>query len=147
MPEGYEEKYALVDSGAGVNVCKWKKHFPGAKLRKTSHVVKMTTATSEEIVSGGEVVVAAKTQEGHNVTTVFQDADVDLPILSVAVLSDSSKLGSDVRFKRNDGYIEDIATGKRCNFIKRQGVYFIKLLVPKDLLEENEQDFGRQAQP
>ena len=143
----FEEVYALVDSGAGVNVCKRTKHFPGAKLREAAHVIKMTTATNEEITSGGEVVVPARTQEGHTVTTVFQDADVDMPILSVAVLSASGPMGSDVRFKKHDGYIEDIATGKRCKFIKRQGVYFIKLLVPKNLVTHEESGFAGLEQP
>ena len=56
-------------------------------------------------------------------------------------------MGSDVKFKTHYGYIEDIATGERCKFINRQGVYFIKRLVPKNLVTHEESGFAGLEQP
>ena len=33
---------------------------------------------------------------------------------------------------RRDGFIEDLHTGKKLPFIKRKGVYFVELYMPKD---------------
>ena len=70
-------------------------------------------------------------QNGTPVTRRFYDADVEMPILSVAELSLEGQQGSDVRFRRKDGYIEDLASGHRELSVKRKGVYFTKMYVPR----------------
>ena len=54
-----------------------------------------------------------------------------MPILSVAELAREGDYGSEVRFRRKDGFIEDNLTGRRLPFVKRKGVYFIRLYFPK----------------
>ena len=69
---------------------------------------------------------------GTRVERIFYEADVEMPILSVAELSDEGERGSEVRFRRRDGYIEDSHTGRKCFFVKLKGVFVVKLYVPKD---------------
>ena len=59
---------------------------------------------------------------GQDFSTAFRDMEVEMPILSVAELSKEGKEGSDVRFRRRDGFIEDVATGHKEFFVKRKGV-------------------------
>ena len=59
------------------------------------------------------------------------EAPVEMPILSVTELSKEGKDGSEVRFRHKDGDIIDNATGKKCHFVKRMGVYFMRLYFPK----------------
>ena len=54
-----------------------------------------------------------------------------MPILSVTELSKDGDSGPDIRFRSKDGEIIDNATGKKCHFVKRMGVYFMRLYFPK----------------
>ena len=72
-------------------------------------------------------------RDGTKTPRIFYDADVDMPIVAVAELTQEGEQGSDVRLRKRDGYVEDNVTGRRQYFIKRKGVYFMKLFVPKDI--------------
>ena len=80
-------------------------------------------------------------------TTVFQDADVEMPILSVALLSDDGTNGNDLNFHRDGGTIHHSKQpGKVSKFVKRQGVYFIQMKVNKSLINpHNQTPFARPA--
>ena len=65
-----------------------------------------------------------------------------MPILSVAELADEGVEGSEVRFRKKDGYIEDTHTGRRCLFVKKKGVYFVKLYVPKGTAPQKPREPG-----
>ena len=88
--------------------------------------------------------IAAKTQESHCTRTTFVDADVDMPILSVAQISAN---GNDFYFNKSGGVITDSKTGVQSKFVKRRGVYFIKLFVDKQLGRLNNLDFVRPGVP
>ena len=99
----------------------------------------------------GKFTVAAETVEGHRTTTNFINAKVEMPILSVAeiCLGDAT-----VKIGKNDGTITDEGTGKVSRFVKRLGVYFIKLRVPKTTVQPKPSkdgtralDFTRQGSP
>ena len=70
--------------------------------------------------------------EGHNIIQTFEDADVDMPIMSVDELCANGELGSDVVFRRSEGVIVDVKSGTSSKFVRRTGVYFMKLFVPRD---------------
>ena len=73
----------------------------------------------------------------------FYDAEVEMPILSVAELSKEGSMGSEVRLRRRDGFLEDNASGKRQYIVKRRGVYFMKMYLKKD--NQSEMDFVRRG--
>ena len=54
-----------------------------------------------------------------------------MPILSVASLALEGVDGSDTTFRSRDGYVEDTQTQHRQYFVKRKGVYFIKLFTKR----------------
>ena len=55
-----------------------------------------------------------------------------MPILAVAELTKEGVLGSTTGFRQRDGFIEDNATRARQHFVKRKGVYFMKLYTKRD---------------
>ena len=71
---------------------------------------------------------------------VFYEAPVDMPILAVNELAREGELGTEVRFRSNDGCIIDNLTGRRSHFIKRKGVYFMRLYFPNNELGFTRQD-------
>ena len=108
------------------------KHFPGTQYAmKTGPTVKLKTASGQLMNSKGRFVIQGLTDEGHEACVPFVDADVDMPVISVAQLSKEGKLGSEVTFRKKDGLIRDIDSGRTTKFIKRQGVDFIRLRVRK----------------
>ena len=54
-----------------------------------------------------------------------------MPILAVTELTKEGELGSEVRFRIKDGVIIDHLTGHRLHFVKRKGVYFMRLYFRK----------------
>ena len=121
--------WALVDSGAGSNVAR-KDQFPASHINKVP-AISLTAANGEALPNRGAIEVTTMAQNGTPVTRRFYDADLEMPILSVAELSLEGQQGSDVRFRRKDGYIEDLAGGHRELFVNRKGVYFTKMYVPR----------------
>ena len=101
----------------------------------------MATASGEELISRGRFLVEALSSEGNKVSQHFEDADVDMPIMSAGELSTKGELGSNVLFAEHDGHIIDIKTNAASKTDRRRGVYFIKLSVPKN--ESIDPDFVR----
>ena len=64
------------------------------------------------------------------------------------MICDGGTSGSNLTFNRTGGQIQDVKTGRNSQFIKRQGVYFIRLRIPKeDHNAEEHTDFVRPGQP
>ena len=59
---------------------------------------------------------------------VFQNADVEMPIISTNGLAQED---NDVTYRKHDGYVYHVPTKDVIPFIARDGVYFMQLLVPK----------------
>ena len=136
----YECCWALVDTGAGVNVAS-KSQFPNAEKVQAPEV-QLTTAGGSLLPNQGAMRVVTTSQEGIVRERIFYDAPVDMPIISIAEASKEGNNGSNTLFRKTDGYIEDNATHKRQHFVKRKGVYFVKLFTKK-VSADNESDFGR----
>ena len=128
--DDYEAVWALVDSGAGANVASRSDHFPGAVMDEhdpSVPLIKLSTASAEIIDGGGNFTIHALTAEGHANATTFVDAKVDMPIISVAKVVED---GGRIIFNKKGGTI--IApSGETSRFIKRRGVYFLKLMVQR----------------
>ena len=85
--------------------------------------------------------VTTTSQEGIIRERIFYDAPVDMPIISIAEVSQEGSDGSSTQFRKLDGFIEDNATHEKQHFVKRKGVYFMNIFVRKK--KANEMDFGR----
>ena len=84
----------------------------------------------------GEVI--SYSRDGKATKRIFYEADVDMPILSVAELAKEGELGSEIRFRAKDGIMIGNLTKDRTSFVKCKGVYFVRLYTQK-----NEVDFTR----
>ena len=116
-----------------MNVARMKQHFPTAQRAKgRTSTVRLKTASGENIESQGHFAVSAITDEGHRTQVDVVDADVDMPILSGAMICEGGAAGCGLTFNQDGGDITDFKTGKNSHFIKRDGVYFIRLRVPRD---------------
>ena len=148
--EEYECCWALVDSGAGVN-CARRSQFPNAVPVEAPQVL-LTTANGEPMENRGAMKVVTVSKEGVTRERVFYDAPVEMPILSVAELSLEGPEGSDTRFRKTNGFIEDNVTGDRQHFVKRKGVYFMKLYTKRSCRNKSSEQrpdmgFGRPGAP
>lgn len=121
--------WALVDSGAGANVAR-KDHFPNAVPVEAPSIT-LSTANGEILPNDGAHMVRTMHRDGTQISRKFYRANVDMPILAVTELAQEGNHGSEVRFHRNHGVVIDKETKKRQHFLRRRGVYFIKLYVPK----------------
>ena len=130
--EEYEAIWALVDSGAARSCAKRREHFRNTKLELEPSDVRMATASGEELKSRGCFRLDAFSSEGNPISQVFEDADVDMPIMAVGELSTNGDLGSNVLFRKNDGDLIDIKTNAVSKFVRRKGVYFMRIYVPRD---------------
>ena len=128
----YEAVWALVDSGAGRSCARRSQHFGHTKTELKPSSVKMATASGEELKSRGCFTIDLLSTEGHTIHQTFEDADVDMPILSVTEISVNGALGSDVVFRKSDGAIIDLQTNAASRFVKRRGVYFMKVYTLKN---------------
>ena len=125
----YECVWALVDSGAGVN-CGTKKQFPGA-VPTDAPEISLTTADGKLMRNQGAMKITTRSTEGVVRERTFYNAPVEMPILSVACLALEGDEGSSTTFRRIDGFIEDSHTQQRQHFVKRKGVYFMKLFMKR----------------
>ena len=139
--KGYTASWALVDSGAGRSCAKRKGHFGNARSTLRPSSVKMATANGEELKSRGCFNIQLMTQEGHVINQTFEDTDVDMPIIAVTELAANGLHGSDVIFRQHDGSIVDLEKKATSQFVRRKGVYFIKIYTPND----NNSGFTRQG--
>ena len=127
--ESYHYVWALMDSGAGANVAR-RDQLPGSEPVAAPPIA-LTVASGDTLPNRGARKVTFINPDGSTRTRIFYEADVDMPILSVAEVSKEGSEGSEVSFRRKNGYVEDLRNCHRMPFIKRQGVYFVQLRIPK----------------
>ena len=102
-------------------------------------VVTLSTASAQIIEGGSNFTVLSETKEGNQLSTTFVDADVDMPIMSGAVLCEDE---SDILITKNGGLILH-ADGRKSHFVKRRGVYFMQIWVKKALTQPADVGFVR----
>lgn len=134
----WEELEMAVDSGAGETVIEEDALgsvavVEGEALRKG---VKYEVADGTLIDNMGEKRFVAIIAEGHKKKLVAQVCGVNKSLLSVKKVTAA---GNTVVFKKGYGWIEDDSTGEKIWMEEREGMYMVKLWVPKD-----QSRFGRQ---
>ena len=92
----YDCCWALVDSGAGVNVAR-KGQFAKASPVKAPPVI-LTTANGAKLPNSGAVQVVTKSKEGIETSRIFYEAPVEMPILAVADFTKEGPAGSTTGF-------------------------------------------------
>ena len=107
--------------------------------------MRRATASGEELKSRGCFTLDALSAEGNVISQNFEDAAVDMPIMSVVELAANGTRGSNVIFGGNDGKLVDLETKASSKFVRRKGGYFMKLYVPRDKSETS--DFHRPGSP
>ena len=125
----YKCLWALVDSGAGVN-CSSRDQFPNAE-RIQAPEVQLTTAGGDLLPNRGAMKITTVSKEGVSRERVFYDAPVDMPIISIAEVSQEGPRGSNAQLRKHDGFIQDNATHEKQHFVKRKGVYFMKIFIKR----------------
>ena len=131
--EDFASVWALVDSGAGKSCGNKAKHFPFLKGENTKSDTRMSMADGTELPSKGNFFLPAISSEGHDLSQTFEDTNVEMPICAVSALSTcGGDPGSRVMFKYDKGEIVKVSDDGSSSFIKKKGVYFIKLFVPKN---------------
>jgi hypothetical protein len=138
----YDYVWAMVDSGAGANVAR-KDHFPHSRPA-VAPKISLTIANGDALPNSGARSVTCHDRHGNKCERLFYDAPVEMPIVAVTELAKEGEAGSEVRFRIQDGEIIDNLTGKRCQFVKRMGVYFMRIYFPKSNGGHNRSSgFGR----
>ena len=149
----YEYFWALLDSCAGRSCAKKAKHFPKVKIPNSPSSVRMSTANRNELHSRGTFQINARTSEGHVISPTFEDADVEMPIVAITDIATNGHDGTETLFRCNGGEIVDFETRNKSNFIRRNGVYFMKMYYKTDQCSsscnhsEPESDFIRPGNP
>ena len=127
---GHECIEALVDSGAGECVC-GPQHFEAVSVRADPHRpgagVEYVCADGATIPNLGEKLVPGITDDGEKFKVNFQVCDVDRPLIAVSKLAAA---GYDVWFGDTHGAIVDTRTGRETPFIKKNGVYVLRIWAP-----------------
>ena len=99
--------WAMVDSGSTVTIADCEKSFgPGTVVRPSAGSrsgAKYSNASGGDIVNRGETTVTHILENGDELDIPFQDADVQVPIISV---KDFVRKGSVVKFRKRGGSIK-----------------------------------------
>ena len=88
----------------------------------------------------GEKSFIGYTDDEEALNLTFQMAEVTRPLSSVGKITDQDNL---VVFGRKGGYIWDVQTGATTHFSREQGVYLLRLWVPKTVGKSG--DFVQQS--
>ena len=127
-----------IDSAAEESVCPkdWGKVYPMKEPERKLH---FTNASGGRMNHYGERRTTFRTEGSDTVMGMtFQASDVQKPLAAVWRIAEK---GNIVRFgpREEDNFIENVATGKKIQMIKKGGSYVIKADFVKDEV------FGRQA--
>lgn len=87
------------------------------------------------------MTVQAQSEESRTRTYTFQNAPVTAPILSIGKLTDDD---NDVLFQTRGGNIIHVSSGEEIAFVRRHGVYFIKLNIDWRILQPEEPETAAQ---
>ena len=122
-----------------MNIVDAEKFFPGAKVTPPPPGHKgWAGAEGSRIPHKGFVTTEVKTREQQHRTINWKNGNVDLPILSTHELA---RNGNRLEYDEDDGVIRNKKTNETTGFMSSAGVYWLPLLVKKDLTRK--QGFGR----
>ena len=130
--QGYKPIQLVVDSAAvdcvmSKTVMDGLRSNPEEPLKQGSAAkagVSYVAADGGEIPNEGEQEVEMLTKEKHECNMTWQIADIQKPLLSVRALT---KTGHQVNFRKHDGEIVNMATGKKIHFVRRGDLYVVTM--------------------
>jgi hypothetical protein len=129
--EDYVSEEAVVDSGAAECVC-GPQHFVSvptiADATRASAGVEYVCADGGRIPNLGEKMINGLSDDGQKLAIKFQVTSVNQVLVAVAKLT---LAGHDVRFRPKFGVITHGVTKRETIFPKKNGVYMIKIWVPR----------------
>ena len=128
---------SVMDSGAAAPVAP-PSMMPNVKIEPSPGSVRgqhFTSASSHKLKNLGQQRIHACTEDGEETSVLFQIADVSKPLVSVASICEK---GNRVIFGKSGGVVQNVYTGRRIPFYRRNGIYILSLW-----LMDNEQDFPR----
>jgi hypothetical protein len=129
--ENYEAVEAVLDSGAGECVC-GPQHFGGIDMtvdpNRAGAGTEYVCADGGRIPNMGEKSVPGLSDAGTRLAIKFQVTTVDRPLIAVSKLTAAGHI---VKFGNQNGTITHGATGKQTQFRKKNGVYVLRIWVPR----------------
>ena len=139
LEKDYAAIWSLADSGSAEDVANRKKHFQGATVTESEAQRQgrtFTAANGETIDNQGEMTFPVKYREGKEELITWQNADVELPIRSTKKMAGGGRL---VCYGENSGVVLNPETCVNKRLVSTHGVYFIRMLVPKHIVEGHSQ--------
>jgi hypothetical protein len=128
----YIFKEVLIDSGACESVTPSSafKDFPIEESQGHIDGTNYVSASGTDIPNEGQQIIPAVTEDKMACQFTFQVAAVTRPILSVSRICER---GNEVEFSRDGkgGVIRHVKTQKEIPFIKKNGIYVLKLWIPR----------------
>ena len=139
-----DEYLFLMDSGCSKHASNPAVHFlqiateesPGQRAGQV-----FITASKEKLPNLGQKRIEFMTEEGTHCASIFQQAKVGMPILSIRQLGKTHRTVFADKTK-NDGYIEHRKTLQRSYFSSYNGVYFMKVKVKQPMTVRPDTPFG-----
>ena len=147
VPLEDDEYLCLVDSGCSKHSSNPELHFPGVPVeespgQKAGQV--FITANKQKLANLGQKKIRFTTDGGDTVNTVFQQLKIGMPILSVRQLGRTHRsIFAD--YSRNDGFMQNRASGLKTTFSSINGVYFMKVKIQSTGVQIPKPSFGGQA--
>ena len=96
--------------------------------------MKYTTANGSTVEGRGQGTFEVTTQEGHNKNITWENASVDLPILSTHKTAAENNI---LAYAVDGGVILNLTNGRLSKFTEAGGVYWQKLFVKKGLMSKS----------
>ena len=128
----YHYKEVLIDSGACESVAP-PGEFPDYEIAESQGQrdgIAYVSASGKDIPNEGQKVIPARTEDKTSCIFTFQMAKVTRPILAVSRICQQ---GNEVEFSQDGkgGVIRHVSSRKEIPFIKKNGVYVLRLWIPK----------------
>ena len=128
----YYYKEVLIDSGACESVAP-KRDFQDYAVSESQGQRDGTfyvSALGKEIPNEGQKVIPGLTEDKTSCSFTFQMAAVTRPILAVSRICEK---GNEVEFAKDGkgGVIRHVASKKEIPFVKKNGVYVLRLWIPR----------------
>ena len=114
--------------------------FPGAKVHPPPKDHQgFEVADGKRLRHEGYVYTDVRTVEGKSGTVRWKNGKVAMPILSTHEIARNK---CRLEYDENDGVIRNKDTGDTTKFVQAAGVYFVQLLVPRDIAKKPFQPFA-----
>ena len=118
--------WSILCTGSTICAADHNKIFSGAEIQTAASPGKYYTATGQEFGNDGEFRVDFKTENGHDKHTVFLNAPVAMPTIS---MHKWNRQGHRTLTDEHGGITTSIKDGTDDPVLCRNGVYFMKLYV------------------